>query len=221
MQIRLFCLFLLLTFAALSVGQQSAAPAAQPDIVRILMPVGVPLRKVPAGNVPKNEAISKLNELKKSASGKRLQEISFLLAVLGSDYEKNRDYLLSLLNNCATRKGICDEDPGAYLVNLYRRGHNELLAPLLDAANTRHAALAELLGSFYSSVITRSPSAFVAAIKTRPQPEQKNLCYMAGAGDGSGMPPEEVNKVRKALRTSSDKVAKDCLAQVEQANKKL
>src|SRR5947209_15686035 len=193
MQIRLFCLFLLLTFAALSVGQQSAAPAAQPDIVRILMPVGVPLRKVPAGNVPKDEAINKLNEQKKNASGKRLQEISFLLAVLGSDYGKNRDYLLGLLNNCATGKGICDEDPGAYLVNLYRRGHNELLSPLLDAARTRHAALAELLGSFYSSVITRTPISFFAGIKTAPAEEQKKLCYMEGAGDGASMPSKVVN----------------------------
>ncbi|PYP86809.1 MAG: hypothetical protein DMG65_18120 [Candidatus Angelobacter sp. Gp1-AA117] len=185
------------------------------------MPVGVPLRKVPAGNVPKDEAINRLNEQKKNANGKRLQEISFLLAVLGNDYEKNRDYLLSLLNHCTTGRGICDEDPGAYLVNLYRRGHNELLPPLLDAGRTRHAALAELLGSFYSSVITQTPKAFIAAIQSRPQPEQKALCYMAGASDGSGMPPEDVNKVRKALRASTDKLAKDCLAQVEQANKKL
>lgn len=185
------------------------------------MPEGVPLRRVPAGNVPKDEAIHRLNEQKKNANGKRLQEISFLLAVLGSDYEKNRDYLLSLLNSCTSGKGICDEDPGAYLVNLYRRGHNELLPPLLDAGKTRHAALAELLGSFYSSVITQTPNAFIAGIKTRPQPEQKTLCYMAGAGDGSGMPPADVAKVQKVLRGSNDKTAKDCLAQVEQANKKL
>lgn len=214
-------LLLLLALTAVSSGQQGAAPTPQSDIVKILMPEGVSLRKVPAGNVPKDEAIHRLNEQKKNATGKRLQEISFLLAVLGSDYEKNRDYLLSLLNNCTSGKGICDEDPGAYLVNLYHRGHNELLPPLLDAGRTRHAALAELLGSFYSSVITRTPSAFIAAIKSRPQPEQKTLCYMAGAGDGSGMPPGDVAKVQKALRGSTDKAAKDCLAQVEQANKKL
>jgi len=209
----------MLLWCAGSIGQQTAAP--QSDIVKILMTEGVSLRKVPVGNVPKDEAINRLNEQKKNASGKRLQEISFLLAVLGSDYEKNRDYLLALLNNCTTVRGICDEDPGAYLVNLYRRGHNELLPSLLDAGRTRHAALAELLGSFYSSVITQTPNAFITAIKTRPQPEQKTLCYMASAGDGSGMPPADVAKVGKALRRSADKAAKDCLAQVEQANKKL
>ena len=185
------------------------------------MPDSLALRKVPAGNVPKAEAISRLNEAKKTAKDKRLQKISFLLAVLGGDYAQNRDYLLGLLNNCITKKAICDEDAGLYLVNLYWRGHHELLSPLLDAGKTDHAALAELLGSYYSDVLIRIPTAFIAAIRTRPEPEQKSFCYMAGAEDGSGMPPQDLAKVRKALTASTDKVTRDCLAQVEQANKKL
>ena len=185
------------------------------------MPEGLALHKVPAGNVPKDEAISRLNEAKKTAKDKRLQKISFLLAVLGGDYAQNRDYLLGLLKNCTTKKAICDEDAGLYLVDLYRRNHRELLAPLMDVGKTGHAALAELLGSFYSDVLIRTPAAFIAAIRTRPQPEQKDLCYMAGAEDGSGMPPEDLSKVRKALKASTDKIIRDCLAQVEKANKKL
>ena len=185
------------------------------------MPEGLALRKVPAGNIPKDEAISRLNATKKSAKDKRLQKVSYLLAVLGSDYTQNRDYLLGLLNNCITKKAICDEDAGLYLVDLYRRNHRELLAPLLDVGKTGHAALAELLGSFYSDVLIRTPAAFIAAIRTRPQPEQKDLCYMAGAEDGSGMPPEDLSKVRKALKISTDKIIRDCLTQVEKANKKL
>jgi len=215
------CAILFFMIAALAQNPQGNPPASQSDIVRILMPEELALRKVPAGNIPKEEAISRLNAAKKSAKDKRLQKVSYLLAVLGSDYTQNRDYLLGLLNNCITKKAICDEDAGLYLVDLYRRGHRELLTPLMDAGKTGHAALAELLGSFYSGVLIRTPAVFIAAIRARPVVEQKDLCYMAGAEDGSGMPPEDLSKVRKTLRVSADSLAHDCLAQVEQANKKL
>jgi hypothetical protein len=209
--------------AGFAQGQQNTPPAAQPDIVRVLMPEDISLRKVPAGNVPKEEAIQRLNDAKKQAGGKRLQKISYLLCVLGGDYNQNRDYLVRELSKCTAQpmKAPCDEDTGAYLINLYRRGHQELLGPLLDAGKTSHAALDEILGSFYSGLITHSATAFVNGIKTRPAPEQKNLCYMAGAADGSGMPPEDLSKARKAFRTMNTPVAKACLEQIERANKKL
>src|SRR5437763_11255770 len=118
------CILIFFIVAGFAQNPPANPPASQPDIVRILMPEGLALRKVPAGNVPKAEAISRLNEAKKTAKDKRLQKISFLLAVLGSDYPQDRDYLLGLLNNRVTKKAICDEDAGLYLVNLYWRGHH-------------------------------------------------------------------------------------------------
>jgi hypothetical protein len=187
------------------------------------MPEDAPLKKVPAGNVPRDSAIQQLNVEKKNATGKRAEKIAFLLAVLNSDYAQNRDYLLRILNGCTApaRNVRCDEDAGQYLVNLYRRDHPELLPYLLNAGGTGHAPLAELLGSFYSSVITRTPEVFLGGIKPRPPAEQQRLCYMAGAGDGSGMPAKDLEQVRKALRGMGNDVARQCLKQVEEANKKL
>ncbi len=187
------------------------------------MPDDAPLRKVPAGNVPRDTAIQQLNVEKKNATGKRAEKIAFLLAVLNSDYAQNRDYLLNILNGCtAPASNVrCDEDAGEYLVSLYRRNHHELLPYLLNAGGTRHAPLAELLGSFYSSVIIRTPEVFLNGVKSRPAAEQQRLCYMAGAGDGSGMPAKDLEQVRKALRGMSTDAARQCLKQVEEANKKL
>lgn len=204
---------------------QSAQPPTpgQRDIVRVLAPPGMALRKVPAGDVPKEQAIQELNAEKKQASGKRLEKIAYLLAVLGADYQQNRDYLLSVFRDCtaARNNAGCSEDTGAYLVNLYRRGHHELLSPLLDGAKSRQASLDELLGSFYSELISQVPSVFIKGIQQRPAGEQKNLCYMAGAGDGSGMPIKNLTKTRKALRALPGEVARQCLQQVEEANKRL
>lgn len=202
---------------------QTSPPAAQRDIVRVLMPDDLPLKKVPAGSVPRDQAIQELTSAKKDATGKRALKIAFLLAIEAADYPQNRDYLLNALQNCKSpaSKNPCDEDSGVYLVSLYRRGHLELLQPLLDAGQTRHAALAELLGNFYSGVISHSAASFLAGIGSLPPAEQKNLCYMAGAADGSGMPSEDLKRTRQSLRAINSEVARQCLMQVEEANKKL
>jgi hypothetical protein len=213
---------MVITLAVLTV-RVSAWPAPPQDIVRTLMPEDAPLKKVPAGNVPRDTAVQQLNAEKKSATGKRAEKIAFLLAVFNSDYAQNRDFLLRILNGCtAPASNVrCDEDAGQYLVSLYRRDHRELLPFLLNAGGTRHAPLAELLGSFYSSLITRTPEVFMNGIKPRPPAEQQRLCYMAGAGDGSGMPAKDLEQVRKTLRGLGNDGARQCLKQVEEANKKL
>lgn len=220
--LRLGYVLLLLATASCALAQ-GVSPAPQQDIVRILMPDDQPLKKVPAGNVPKETAIQQLNNAKKQATGKRAEKIAYLLAVLGGDYEQNRDYLLGILAGCTAPSSNtrCDEDAGEYLVSLYRRGHHELLPPLLAAAQSKHAPLAELLGSFYGSLMIRTPVAFLDAIKSRPPQEQKNLCYMAGAGDGSGMPAADLAQTRKTLRGIGNDMARQCLKQIEEANKKL
>jgi hypothetical protein len=192
------------------------------DIVAKLLPDHNPLHLAKVTVTERSKTIEQLKEAQKHATGTRSQQIAFLLATLDSDYEKNLDYLIHVLHGCTTPsvKWDCDENTGDFLIALYRRGHKEVLKPLmLVGKDSYNAMLAELLGDFYSNVIAEHPTEFLDTIRPLTAKAQKRLCSLSGAGDGSGMAPKNLRQVRRELRSLGDDVALTCLRAIDTANK--
>jgi hypothetical protein len=134
---------------------------------------------------------------------------------------------LRTLKGCAARPITlgCSEDTAGYLIKLYDRGDHSLLRPLLDAGGSSDGALAEILGDFYSTVLSKTPRLFLASVRLRLPKQQQHLCWMAGVTDGSGMGTQMLRDVRHSLRVISSQrsdplssVARICLASVTRAN---
>ena len=154
--------------------------------------------------------------------------LSLLLNVdLVAQVPANRAAALRTLKGCATRPITlgCSEDTAGYLIGLYNRGDHALLPPLLNAGLHSDGALGEILGDFYSNVLSKTPRAFLSASRTRSLKQQRHLCWLAGDTDGGGMAPEMLRDVRHSLRVISSRrddalssVARVCLANVNRAN---
>jgi len=119
----------------------------------------------------------------------------------------------------------CSEEFVGNVIALYDRGDHSLLKPLLDAGLSSDGGLSEELGGFYSEVVTKTPRLFLAAVKWRSMRQQRDLCWMAGAVDGSGMSSDTLHDVRRSLRAISSRhgdrlssVANVCLAEINRAN---
>ena len=146
---------------------------------------------------------------------------------LSAQAPANRAAALRTLKGCATRPITlgCSEDTAGYLIGLYDRGDRSLLKPLLAAGASSDGALSEILGDFYSNVLSKNPRAFLAAARSQPRKQRGHLCWMAGVTDGSGMGTRELRDVRHSLRVISSQrndplssVAHVCLANVNRAN---
>lgn len=94
--------------------------------------------------------------------------LGFFLAIFAqSDFyaqiPTNREDGLRMLKGCSTRPVTqnCNEDTAGYLVGLYEHGDRSLLRPLLDAGLRSDGALSELLGDFYSDVLSARPRSFL------------------------------------------------------------
>ena len=136
-----------------------------------------------------------------------------------------RGEALRTLKVCSTRPMTlnCNEDTAGYLIGLYKHGDRSLLRPLLDAGRHSDGALAELLGDYYSDVLTARPRSFLLSLNSRSLKQQRHLCWMAGATDGGGMNASTLRKARRSLRGfSSDKnlagVARICMSEVNRVN---
>jgi len=186
------------------------------------MPDGGPRNIVIPKPADQESAVRQLSKLRAQEQGSRPQQAAFLLAVLGVDYEKNRDYLLWVLRGCGVPEITrgCDDVTGMYLAYLYDRGHREVLQPLMtEGVESYNAAGSESIGSFLSELIVKSPNEFLDAIRPLPVPTQRRICSFAGAADGGGMAPADLRKVRSHLRMMTDPVASRCLREIEKANK--
>jgi hypothetical protein len=211
--------FAIIAIAASSFGQTGATT----DIVTGLLPDDNARQVVILSSKDKDAAIKSLQSAQVHASGKRKQEIAFILAAYGSDYEANRDFLIHIFRGCAspTIKYGCDDNTGAFLVALYERGHKELLEPLMSIGkDSYNAATAELLGGFYSETLINNPSEFLAALQKFSPQAQTQLCEAAGASDGGGMTPEDLKRARRQLKERDGPTALSCLRAVEAANKR-
>jgi hypothetical protein len=119
----------------------------------------------------------------------------------------------------------CNEGTAEYLIGLYRRGDKSLLGPLLDAGLVSDGALSQSLDSFYGELLSKEPRTFLNALASRPRKEQRQLAWLAGAMDGSGMSKEMLQHVRAVLgkigeqrRNRLSPVARLSLAEVNRAN---
>jgi hypothetical protein len=119
----------------------------------------------------------------------------------------------------------CSEEFVANVFDLYDRGDHAVLRPLLDAGLSSDGDLSEQLGGFYSRVLSKNPRTFLAGLRARSVKQKHQLCWMAGAVDGSGMELAMLNRVRRSLRLISSRrndslapVARTCLADVNRAN---
>ena len=210
----------ILLFSFCFPSQAAQKPPA--DIVQKLLPnPNNPSSVVLPKPAERADDIKLLKEAQRDASGFRAQQLSFVLAALNVDYERNRDYLIWVLRGCDVPeiKNGCDENTGQYLVYLLH-GHRDVLAPLLDAATKDYNAVAsEGLGSFFAGFAANSPDDFLAAVRSFPVAGQKRACSFAGSGDGGGMALEDLKKVRAHWGTMNDEVAQRCLRAIEGAHK--
>ncbi len=174
-----------------SAAGQSPSPRAERSqtVVEKLMPDGGTRRL----RLPKPEerapVIRQLQRMQTDIHKPDVQRVAFLLAVLGLDYERNRDYLLWVFKGCSVPeiKHGCDDMTGEFLAYLYEHGHSEVLKPLMKDGNSYNAAGSEFVGDFLSKLIAKSPDNFLDGVRSFPAPTQKKICYFAGSADGGGM----------------------------------
>lgn len=93
----------------------------------------------------------------------------------------------------------CNEDAAAYLTEVYDHGDKTLLPLLVRAGAHSDGALSEILGTFYSDVLTKSPRPLLVAIARLSSKEQKSVIFLAATGDGSGIPEEDLSTVSRKL----------------------
>jgi len=218
---RIACQVSLLTAATLWPGSLFSQTSRKPqtDIVERLLLRDYPPKVASLKPDERTAAVKELEAARAYATGKRSQEIVFLLAALGSDYARNRDELINLCT--PERRDACDEDTAELLIGLYESGHREVLQPLLTMGPHSDAALAETLGEFYGDLLSRRPLEFLTAIRPTAVRIQSDLCLLAGGEDGSGMPPNDLKQVREQLKHLGDDVALRCLEQIETVNKQI
>jgi len=139
----------------------------------------------------------------------------------------NREKALAMLKGCSRslKSAGCNEDTAEYLIGLYQRGDKTLLEPLLDAGLVSDGALSASVGVFFGELLSKEPRTFLMALSSRPRKEQRQLAWLAGAMDGSGMPKEMLRQVRGKLskiggqrRNRLSFVAKLSLSEVNRAN---
>jgi len=207
----------LLSACALGQTAQSQQP---PDVVEELMPGGRPDGLVLPKPDEREGVIKQLKNVQAGNPGPRAQRAAFLLATMGVNYERSRDYLLWVFKGCTVpdiARG-CDDMTGDYLANLYSHGHSEILRPLLqDGVNSYSASGAEFLGDFFSHLVAKSPGDFLEAVRSFPVETQKKMCFFAGSADGGGMAPADLKRARDQLR-GKGVVARRCLEAIERAN---
>ncbi|MGA2437234.1 MAG: hypothetical protein ABSF57_01815 [Acidobacteriaceae bacterium] len=219
---------LIILFAVATVMVSTAVGQRRPDVVERLMPDGNAQAIVNLTPAQRDKVVIQLQAIQKQATGDRLLDVTFLLAAYGSDYEKNRDALIHNLRGCSTSsyasrapyKYGCSNSVADCLIVLYKRGHKEVLQPLLllgmAAAN---ADIAEGTGGFGSDILIDHPTDLLDAIRPLQPKTQRQLCRFVGSADGGGIGTPSLRRVQKNLKAIGDDLALTCLQQVEAANK--
>jgi hypothetical protein len=156
-----------------------------------------------------------LREEQLNASPERLRDISYVLAVFNVEYEKNRDYLLSVLNNCLSRPkespedDVCDGDLFRFVANLYWRGDDKLLPPLLQIAEPRRDVIGDI-GIFYADLLDRRGVIVLGGMQELPDDKQRVVCRLAGDDLRDNSPMQE--RVKTFLRKAKGTAAVQCLS---------
>ncbi len=154
-----------------------------------------------------------------TASGGNARDIAYSLAVFKVQYRKNREYLVELLNTCLDRPKdspedeVCDAKLLDYLTNLYWRGDEGLLKPLLQLADSRKDVINEV-GTFYGQLLDRHTTAALKTMQSLSISKQRTVCKLAGEDDLSMNPPK-LERVELRLRAEHDEVADRCLQEAK------
>ncbi len=197
-------------------GQTATAPD---DETGLIDPQGVlrelaqgPLDSLTPKPANRSRAVRLLQAVKRQNTGWNRQEAVYLLALLDNDYALNRDELLKVWHGCVFKEDNtdCDERTAMALIGLYKHGHKEILRPVLAGGRHSDGALSEALGPFYAEQLKRNPRDFVSILATFPPKEQSAICWLGGAEDGGGMPPNDEHKVLANLRAVGRNVANRC-----------
>ena len=104
---------------------------------------------------------------------------------------------------------MCDGKLLDYLTNLYWRGDSDLLAPLLQCADSRKDVIEEI-GTFYGDLLDRRTAAALRGMREVSIDKQKEICSMAGEDDLSLNAPK-LRRVTSRLHAAQDDVAERCL----------
>jgi len=149
-----------------------------------------------------------------SSSGERARDIAYALAVFGIEYQTNRDRLLNLLGSCLSKPkesaedGECGGELLDFVTNLYWRGDDALLAPLLQVADTRRDVIGEI-GTFYADLLDRRSAVALESIGKLSPEKQQLLCRLAYEDDLSTDSPKR-DRVMAFLRSAGGDVAARC-----------
>jgi hypothetical protein len=151
------------------------------DIFEALVPGDAIPARLNLTPAKRTHAIKALIAARSSAGEDKRQEIAYLLATLGYEYQRNRDELLEVLKGCSHEipTSGCDDMTGDYLMKLYSQGHKELLRPLLAAYPTWNATLQEGLGGFMGDRMAADTREFLGLVSTFPPKSQHRMCYAA------------------------------------------
>jgi hypothetical protein len=170
---------------------------------------------------PPPSLLRRLRSEQPSASGEGARDIAYALAVFNDDYQQNRDYLMNLVTTCLSRPKdspgdeVCDDKLLDYVTNLYWRGDNGLLDPLLQLADSRKDVIYEV-GTFYGQLLDRHTSIALQGMRSLPIAKQQVICRLAGEDDFS-MDPPKLERVVEGLHAAQDEVAERCLHEAERA----
>jgi hypothetical protein len=169
---------------------------------------------------PPVAVVDRLRREQPDARGEKAMDTAYALAVFNTEYQKNRAYLLSLLDICLSKPnespldGICNDTKlSMYLENLYWRGDSKLLGKLLESADSP-AYVVEENGYFYGDMLDRRTTLFIQSLSALPDEKQKAACMLAGKDDLSVNSPKE-KRVATQLRAIGGDVANRCLQEVE------
>lgn len=171
--------------------------------------------------LPKADAVNALTKAQASAMGPRADSIAFLLLLLGQNVDANRQRLFDSLRECRPDPDNCNDQVIEYLGNLYSRGDNLVIEPLLDAMPNADSVVAEELGSTLEDMISGNARPFMTALARRTPAQQRAVCHLVAAGDGGGMPEDTAAEVTDALEKLAREVgpvataAMACLNQVK------
>jgi len=156
-----------------------------------------------------------LRKEQQGASPERLRDIAYVLAVFKVEYQKNRDYLLSSLNNCLSRPkespedDVCDSDLLTFVANLYWRGDTALLAPLLQIAEFRRDVIGDI-GTLYADLLDGRGVIVLSAMAELPDDKQQLVCKLADDDLSFNSPKRE--RIKAFLREARGTAAVQCLS---------
>ena len=168
---------------------------------------------------PPPAVLARLRREQPRASGESARDIAYALAVFGTGYRQNRDYLVEVLNSCLSRPrespkdAVCNGRLLDYVTNLYWRGDTGLLGPLLHCADSRGDVVDEV-GTFYADLLDRHASAALQGMQELPVAKQRIICSLAGE-DGFRVDPPKLERVAQHFHALGGDVADRCLQEAE------